>query len=73
MKKFNKNIILSIVFMVILQLVTPLLALAEAGAIYVDLSGKNDEVTIDENGNGIFTVGPGQVTYWANKESLDNK
>ena len=46
---------------------------AEAGAIYVDLSGKNDEVTIDENGNGIFTVGPGQVTYWANKESLDKK
>ena len=31
MKKSNKNIIFSIVFMVILQLVTPLLALAESG------------------------------------------
>lgn len=31
MKKLNKNIIFSIVFMVILQLVTPLLALAESG------------------------------------------
>lgn len=43
---------------------------SEAGATYVDLSGKNEEITIDENGNGVFTVGPGQVTYWANKESL---
>lgn len=43
---------------------------AEAGATYVDLSGKNDEVVIDEEGNGLFTVGGGQVTYWANKESL---
>ena len=42
----------------------------EAGATYVDLSGKNEDVTIDEAGNGVFTVGPGQVTYWANKESL---
>ncbi|KWZ97716.1 LPXTG-motif protein cell wall anchor domain protein [Anaerococcus hydrogenalis] len=31
MKKLNKNLIFSIVFMVILQLVTPLLALAESG------------------------------------------
>lgn len=43
----------------------------EAGKVYVDLSGKNDnEVVIDENGNGLFTVGPGSVTYWADKESL---
>lgn len=43
---------------------------SEAGATYVDLSGKNEDITIDENGNGVFTVGPGAVTYWANKESL---
>ena len=43
----------------------------EAGATYVDLSGKNEEVVIDENGNGKFTVGPGQVTYWAKKESIN--
>ena len=43
---------------------------SEAGATYVDLSGKNEDITIDENGNGVFTVGPGSVTYWANKESL---
>ena len=43
---------------------------SEAGASYVDLSGKNEDVIIDEQGNGVFTVGPGQVTYWANKETL---
>lgn len=43
---------------------------AEAGATYVDLSGKNEDVVIDDEGNGIFTVGGGQVTYWANKETL---
>ena len=42
----------------------------EAGKIYVDLSGNNkNEVTIDENGNGIFNVGPGSVSYWAAKEN----
>lgn len=40
---------------------------SEAGKTYVDLSGKNEDVVIDENGNGIFTVGPGSVTYWAAK------
>ena len=45
----------------------------EAGATYVDLSGKNEDIIIDEDGNGLFTVGPGQVTYWVNKESLDKK
>ncbi len=43
---------------------------AEAGATYVDLSGKNEEVVIDDQGNGMFTVGGGQVTYWANKETI---
>lgn len=42
----------------------------EKGATYVDLSGKNEDVIIDDEGNGVFTVGPGQVTYWANKASL---
>ena len=42
----------------------------ESGKTYVDLSGKNkNEVTIDENGNGIFNVGPGSVSYWAAKEN----
>ena len=42
----------------------------EAGKTYVDLSGNNkNEVTIDENGNGIFNVGPGSVSYWAAKEN----
>lgn len=42
----------------------------EAGKIYIDLSGNNkNEVTIDENGNGIFNVGPGSVSYWAAKEN----
>lgn len=43
----------------------------EAGATYVDLSGKNEEVVIDEEGNGLFTVGGGHVTYWANKETVE--
>ena len=42
----------------------------EAKARYVDLSGKNEDVIIDEEGNGVFTVGPGSVTYWVNKSSL---
>lgn len=43
MKKFNKNIIFSIVFMVILQLVTPLLALAESGnSLKINTSYKDD-------------------------------
>ena len=42
----------------------------EAGKTYIDLSGNNkNEVTIDENGNGIFNVGPGSVSYWAAKEN----
>lgn len=42
----------------------------EAGKTYVDLSRNNkNEVTIDENGNGIFNVGPGSVSYWAAKEN----
>lgn len=41
----------------------------EAGKTYIDVSGNNkNEVTIDENGNGIFNVGPGSVSYWAAKE-----
>ena len=42
----------------------------EAGKTYVDWSGNNkNQVTIDENGNGIFNVGPGSVSYWAAKEN----
>ncbi|WP_040398511.1 alpha-amylase [Anaerococcus senegalensis] len=42
----------------------------EAGKTYIDLSGNNkNEVTIDENGNGIFNVGPGSVSYWVAKEN----
>ncbi|MDO5725036.1 MAG: alpha-amylase [Tissierellia bacterium] len=41
--------------------------------VFVDKSGKNvDEVVIDENGDGLFTVGPGAVTYWTLKESLED-
>lgn len=41
--------------------------LGEKGKAYEDLSGKNGEITIDDEGFGLFTVGPGQVTYWAEK------
>lgn len=41
----------------------------EKGKTYIDLSGKNDPVTIDQEGNGIFTVGPGTVTYRVAEES----
>ncbi|HHT25355.1 MAG TPA: alpha-amylase, partial [Clostridiaceae bacterium] len=37
---------------------------AEAGQTYVDRSGKNEPITIDETGYGIFTVAPRSVTYW---------
>ncbi|MDY6085796.1 MAG: alpha-amylase [Peptoniphilaceae bacterium] len=41
----------------------------EAGQVYVDYSGKNpEEITIDEEGFGVFNVGPGAVTYWARKD-----
>lgn len=42
----------------------------EAGKTYIDLSGNNkNTVTIDEDGNGVFNVGPGSVSYWAAKEN----
>lgn len=42
----------------------------EAGKTYIDLSGNNkNQVIIDEDGNGIFNVGPGSVSYWAAKEN----
>ncbi|WP_049690559.1 alpha-amylase [Anaerococcus jeddahensis] len=42
----------------------------EAGKVYIDLSGNNkNQVTIDEDGNGMFNVGPGSVSYWAAKEN----
>lgn len=42
----------------------------EAGKVYIDLSGNNkNQVTIDEDGNGIFNVGPGSVSYWAAEEN----
>lgn len=43
---------------------------SEAGATYTDMSGKNEDIVIDEEGNGVFTVGPGELTYWVNKESI---
>lgn len=39
-----------------------------AGKTFVDLSGKNEEIQIDEEGKGLFTVAPGAVTYWTVKE-----
>lgn len=42
----------------------------EAGKTYRDYSGKNEPITIDEEGYGLFTVAPGAVTYWA-EEGLD--
>lgn len=40
----------------------------QAGKIYVDLTGENEnEITIDEEGNGKFEVGPGTLTAWAEK------
>jgi len=38
---------------------------------YKDLSGKNQPITIDGDGNGIFTVAPGSVTYWVAGEEAD--
>ena len=40
----------------------------EAGQVYKDWSGKNEEVTIDDEGFGNFTVAPGSVTYWTRKD-----
>ncbi len=40
----------------------------QAGKIYIDLTQKNtDEILIDENGDGHFTVGPGTITCWSEK------
>ncbi len=36
---------------------------------YKDLSGKNEAIAIDQDGNGLFTVPPGSVTYWTCTES----
>lgn len=44
----------------------------EAGKVYHDLSGENEDITIEDDGFGDFTVGPGSVTYWVDKEALDN-
>lgn len=44
----------------------------EAGKTYIDLSGNNkNTVTIDDEGNGMFNVGPGSVAYWVDKESVE--
>lgn len=40
----------------------------EAGQVYRDWSGTNEDITIDEEGYGNFTVAPGSVTYWTRKE-----
>ncbi len=42
---------------------------AEAGQTYVDRSGKNEPITIDETGYGIFTVAPRSVTYWTREKA----
>ena len=40
----------------------------QAGKIYKDLTGGNEnEITIDEEGNGEFEVGPGTLAAWAEK------
>lgn len=40
----------------------------QAGKTYFDLTGNNDnELTIDEEGNGQFEVGPGSVSCWVEK------
>lgn len=57
MKKFNKNLIFSIVFMVILQLVTPLLALAESG----NSLRINTNYTDEDSGKEIVVD---YVDYW---------
>ncbi|MDO5046960.1 MAG: alpha-amylase [Anaerococcus sp.] len=41
---------------------------AYAGSTFIDKSGKNDPVKIDGEGNGLFTVGPGSVTYWVKEK-----
>lgn len=45
----------------------------EAGQVYCDRSGKNEDVTIDDEGFGLFTVAPGSVTYWTRKDLPDEK
>lgn len=40
---------------------------SEKGKTYTDLSGQNQDIVIDDEGFGLFTVGPGTVTYWAEK------
>lgn len=40
----------------------------QAGKVYVEITGDNDnEITIDENGDGEFEVGPGTLTCWVEK------
>ncbi|MDO5717351.1 MAG: alpha-amylase [Tissierellia bacterium] len=40
----------------------------QAGKIYRDLTGQlNEEVTIDEEGNGVFIAPAGSISAWANK------
>lgn len=45
----------------------------EAGQVYCDRSGKNEDITIDDEGFGLFTVAPGSVTYWTRKDLPDEK
>ena len=41
----------------------------EKGKTYCDLSGSNEDIVIDDEGFGNFTVGPGSVTWWVEKEN----
>lgn len=46
---------------------------ANSGKKFVDYLGNNDAVVeIDENGDGLFPVGPGSVSVWINQEAVDN-
>lgn len=39
----------------------------EAGKVYMDRSGRNEDIIIDDEGFGLFTVAPGSVTYWTER------
>ena len=41
--------------------------LEEAGKTYVDWMDKQDDVEIDSEGYGLFTVGPGSVSCWTDR------
>lgn len=43
----------------------------QKGKTFIEITGNNDqEIVIDENGNGLFQVGPGTLTCWVDKDSV---